>query len=624
MKVWFPQRAITLRRLTLTLLLIGIMMGGVVACGDPEKPPPSPTTLPTATPVPATPVPPDDTPVLATVAPAPPTATPVPATATPAPAVEAGGVFPAAYTSATCFACHGVKAEGLLGPILIGLDPDYIKEAVRNGVSDTIMIPYDAAQISDADLDQLALTLSQSVLADADITLSAEALTALQDAQQALEADDISGVQTALKQAQEAVSNDEGLSVTLDVLLEHLQMQDTPYLQHRLATLLGAPLAAAAGDESIPLEPIPDAYITATCFSCHGQNGEGSIGPILVGLDPDYITTTARQGVPDTAMVAYGPDKISDADLAQLALAFGQRTLADAGVLMPIDTIKPLEEAQQAFEAGDVAATQAALAKAKDSAGDDLGLSVTLDTITKHLQAGDNDYLQRRFETMLTKALPVASSAPAKETPEVITLPTEPGPTRQQGETLCAIHDSPILLVPDDVESHDGTLYVLSPVTAQEQQEGMVKISLEGWQQDEAPSIVYALEGLRIRNALLGEETQKHIEILETVTDPNTDLVWHHIRLNDVWVFNSALTDDAQPTWNNTEAMFHKSCSVCHALPSTERFTANQWPGILKTMFLRAALSHENGDLVRKYLQYNARDMGEMTDVVPCSITATP
>ncbi|RUA16195.1 MAG: hypothetical protein DSY55_04655 [Clostridia bacterium] len=630
MKARFPQWTRTLGRLALILLLIGIMMGGVTACGGAEKPSSGPTPVPaTATPVPptATPVPPTDTPVPATatsepptVAPASPTDTPAPATSTPEPAA-ATGALPAAYVSTTCSACHGDKAEGLIGPILIGLDPDYIRQTVRNGIANTIMASFDASQISDADLEQLVQALSQSTLADADITLPAAALDALQEAQTALDADDVSAVQTALEQAQAAVSDNDGLSVTLDVMLAHLQLQDVPYLQRRLATLLGAPLAASGGDNA-PLEPIPEAYTTATCFTCHGPQGEGLIGPILVGLDSDYITTVARQGVPDTAMVAYGPDKISDEDLAQLARAFSQRNLADASVLMSIDAIKPLEEAQQTFKAGDAAATRAALARAKDAAGDNPGLSVTLDTMIKHLQAGDHDYLQRRFETLLSKA--AASAVPTEEPPEVITLPTEPGPTRQQGEILCAIHDSPILLSPDDIESHDGTLYVLSPLAVQEQKDGMVKVSLEGWQQDEAPSIIYALQGFRIRNALLGEEAQKHIEILDTVTDPNTDLVWHHVRLDDVWVFNSALTDDAQPTWDNTEALFHKSCSVCHALPSTERFTANQWPGILKTMFRRAALSRENGDLVRKYLQYNARDVGSMTDVAPCSIAPSP
>ena len=51
-----------------------------------------------------------------------------------------------------------------------------------------------------------------------------------------------------------------------------------------------------------------------------------------------------------------------------------------------------------------------------------------------------------------------------------------------------------------------------------------------------APSIVYALEGIRIRKAILSEAAQKKVKRIKTVTDENTEQVWHLVSLSDVWV----------------------------------------------------------------------------------------
>lgn len=55
------------------------------------------------------------------------------------------------------------------------------------------------------------------------------------------------------------------------------------------------------------------AVYAANCFPCHGQNGEGTIGPNLTddywlhGGKPSDILRTISQGVPDKGMVAWLP-----------------------------------------------------------------------------------------------------------------------------------------------------------------------------------------------------------------------------------------------------------------------------------------------------------------------------
>ncbi|MCB0279119.1 MAG: c-type cytochrome [Calditrichaeota bacterium] len=62
------------------------------------------------------------------------------------------------------------------------------------------------------------------------------------------------------------------------------------------------------------------------CFTCHGQNGEGLVGPNLTdeywlkGCDIDSIVKSIRTGAPEKGMLPYGSgQKLSDQELQQLA-----------------------------------------------------------------------------------------------------------------------------------------------------------------------------------------------------------------------------------------------------------------------------------------------------------------
>ncbi len=167
-------------------------------------------------------------------------ATPVP---TEAPTATETGAIPAAYLQSGCVSCHGDKAQGgAIGPMLVGIRAQHIKEVVRKGRPGTAMMAYDQAAISDADLEALAQALSAMTLRDAGVELSQAVVDHLTKAQAALAAGDKAAVETHLKKAQEAAADaPPGVQVTLQVMIQRMQDPNwDKYIEMRLAALLGS------------------------------------------------------------------------------------------------------------------------------------------------------------------------------------------------------------------------------------------------------------------------------------------------------------------------------------------------------------------------------------------------
>ncbi len=141
---------------------------------------------------------------------------------------------------------------------------------------------------------------------------------------------------------------------------------------------------------------------------------------------------------------------------------------------------------------------------------------------------------------------------------------------------------------------------------------------MPGWQPASSKSVVYALEGIRIRKALLKKCAQGNVKVLKTVTDPATDQKWHQVNVTDLWIPEKDMDSTLDPVWKSVSVRYSKTCSVCHALHPPSQFTANQWPGILKAMTPRTSLSKDQIAWVTKYLQYNAKDTSKAGIPLPC------
>lgn len=152
-----------------------------------------------------------------------------------------------------------------------------------------------------------------------------------------------------------------------------------------------------------------------------------------------------------------------------------------------------------------------------------------------------------------------------------------------------------------------GKLLPASEVHVLERSGDLLKVRIDGWQQDGVDRVVYALRGQRIFVATLGKSSIGAIQKLKTETDVDTELVWHKTAI-DVWVDNKDLVSDEEKLWGYAEEMYVASCASCHSKPDTHHYLANQWIGVLKSMKRFISIDKEQYRFLQKYLQFNASD----------------
>jgi len=162
----------------------------------------------------------------------------------------------------------------------------------------------------------------------------------------------------------------------------------------------GAPAEIEVSEE---VKEAQGLYFTKGCVACHGPQMEGLIGPIFVGLDPDYMVNAAREGRVSGGMPAYSADQVSDAEMDLMAQALGSLPLSFTGVTLPDSVLDALTSAQESLDAGDKAGVKDSLEEALDAAsGEPDGVKKTLSVMITSLSLDDwSDYIANRLTLLL-------------------------------------------------------------------------------------------------------------------------------------------------------------------------------------------------------------------------------
>ena len=183
-----------------------------------------------------------------------------------------------------------------------------------------------------------------------------------------------------------------------------------------------------------------------------------------------------------------------------------------------------------------------------------------------------------------------------------------------RGGTLYAISTRPLFMERPAGEpgGPDARLLGGAEVRVLERQGDWLKIRIEGWQQEGAERAVYALRGHRILTAALGGDAVGAVEVLESQTDPDTDLVWKRVGL-DAWVNRAGMLGDRQRLASYAAQLYGDACGTCHSAHAPDSHLANQWIGTMNAMRERTSLDDEQYRFLLRYLQLNARDTGGRT-----------
>jgi trimethylamine-N-oxide reductase cytochrome c-type subunit TorC len=181
-----------------------------------------------------------------------------------------------------------------------------------------------------------------------------------------------------------------------------------------------------------------------------------------------------------------------------------------------------------------------------------------------------------------------------------------------KAETLYTLTTKPLFLdraaaSPDGTP--DGKLIAASEVKVLERDGDWLKVRIEGWQQQDAERVLNAMQGKRIMVAALTDTAVEKVKQLETMTDPDTELVWHRAEL-EAWIAADAVTADQKKMWDYGAEMYSSTCSVCHTLMPPGHFLANQWIGNLNAMKRFISIDDEQFRFLQKYVQMHAQDTG--------------
>ena len=209
----------------------------------------------------------------------------------------------------------------------------------------------------------------------------------------------------------------------------------------------------------------------------------------------------------------------------------------------------------------------------------------------------------------IAHTLPDMSSGYKKTFEELIAASASIGP--KVGETLYAIEtvefyaDKP---TGDDAKA-GGKILPSTALAVRSVDGDWIEADVEGWQQEGAERMIYALQGKRIFNAALTPAETERVVQGEAVLDADTEQNWIPANLT-LWVKNVGLTDTPDKLADYGHEMYAAACGLCHTLPQTGHYLANQWIGIMNAMKPKTALDEEQFRFLQKYVQMNAQDVG--------------
>ncbi|MCW2306630.1 pentaheme c-type cytochrome TorC [Rhodobium gokarnense] len=179
-------------------------------------------------------------------------------------------------------------------------------------------------------------------------------------------------------------------------------------------------------------------------------------------------------------------------------------------------------------------------------------------------------------------------------------------------DTVYTIETQPYFLTEDAAKGGGkaaGRLLAATEVSVLERDGDLLKVRVDGWQQDQVDQVIYALRGHRIFSATASKNAVDAIQRIKTEVDPDTDLTWHQVSMEG-WIKSGAVIADQKKLWDYGKEMYTSSCSVCHSLPEKDHLLANQWIGSLKAMKRFIVLDTEQYRFLQKYLQFHAKDTG--------------
>lgn len=184
--------------------------------------------------------------------------------------------------------------------------------------------------------------------------------------------------------------------------------------------------------------------------------------------------------------------------------------------------------------------------------------------------------------------------------------------TLPDAKTLFTLAEKPIYAERDGATGK-AMLMPATEVHVLKQEGNNLQLEIVGWRESAGRGrVITQYPGKRVFAAVLDESLMNSVKVLKTQVDPDSHQEWQQISVV-AWSHSDGFIGDIEPVWQYASQMLQSTCSACHSVPSTTRYSANGWIAGLKAMSTYYRLSKEEERTLLKYLQTHASDVS-LTD----------
>lgn len=180
-------------------------------------------------------------------------------------------------------------------------------------------------------------------------------------------------------------------------------------------------------------------------------------------------------------------------------------------------------------------------------------------------------------------------------------------------KTLYSVSEKNLYATADSKGEIDGQLLPASEIQVLGEENGMLKISIQGWIETKGKGrVMTEYMGKRVFKATVRGEVKTTEKVLSETLDPVTEIAWKHVEVT-AYITPEDMLDSIEPIWEYASEMYDSSCNSCHAAPAPEHFSANGWISSLKAMSAYYRLSKTEERTLLKYLQNHGSDTAGAT-----------
>jgi len=193
----------------------------------------------------------------------------------------------------------------------------------------------------------------------------------------------------------------------------------------------------------------------------------------------------------------------------------------------------------------------------------------------------------------LEAAPAAAEPAPAVEVKAV---------TAKAGDTVYATATKDVFLSDSETKSA-GRLMPTTGVEISEVIGDKVKFKVKGFQNPDAPSMIYFADGKRIMSISFAKTAKPEIK----VTKAGEGGGWNEVEFEG-YTANDGFSDDIGAIMAKAKQQHEEGCGICHRLHAANSHKADQWPAMFRSMASRTAIPKDEHWNVIGYLQKHSSD----------------